>query len=65
MITATLIREQLPILKRKGFDRVVQNYIKSKSDENRIPDNMGGFTYKDTARIVNAANNFLKYLKPR
>jgi len=65
MITATLIREKLPFWKRKGFDRVVQNYNKSKSDENRIPDNMGGFTYKDTAQIVHAAKSFLKYLKPK
>lgn len=64
MITATLIREKLPIWKRKGFDRAVENYNKSKSDENRIPDHMGGFDYKDTAKIVHAVNNFLKYLKP-
>jgi hypothetical protein len=65
MITATLIREKLPIWKRKGFDRVVEDYNKSKSDVNRIPDHMGGFTYKDTARIVHAANSFLRYLKPK
>lgn len=65
MITATLIREKLPKRKRKGFDRVVENYNKSKSEENRIPDQMGGFTYKDTAQIVHAANNFLRYLKPK
>jgi len=65
MITTALIREKLPIWKRKGFDRVVENYNKSKSDENRIPDHMGGFTYKDTARIVHAANSFLKCLKPK
>lgn len=64
MITATLIREKLPIWKRKGFDRAVENYNKSKSDENRIPDHMGGFDYKDTAKIVHAVNNLLKYLKP-
>jgi hypothetical protein len=65
MITATLIREKLPIWKRKGFDRVVENYNKSKSEENRILDHMGGFTYKDKARIVHAANSFLRYLKPK
>ena len=65
MITATLIREKLPFWKKKGFDRAVKNYNKSKSAENRISDNMGGFEYKDTARIVCAANSFLKYLKPK
>jgi len=65
MITVTLIREKLPIWKRKGFDRAVENYDESKSDENRIPDNMGGFDYKDTAKIVHAINNLLQYLKPK
>ena len=65
MITVKLIREKLPIWKRKGFDKAVTNYIMSKSEENRIPDNMGGFTYKYTARIANTANSFLRYLKPK
>lgn len=65
MITATLIREKLPIWKRKGFDKAIVNYNKSKSDENMQRDNMGGFTYKDTKRIVDAANEFLRYLKPK
>lgn len=65
MITVALIREKLPIWKRKGFDKAVENYNKSKSDENIERDNMGGFTYKDTKRIVDAANLFLRYLKPK
>lgn len=65
MIAFTLIREKLPFWKRKGFDRAVENYKKSKSDENRIPDGMGGFNYRDTASIVHAANSLLKYLKPK
>lgn len=63
MITVALIREKLPIWKRKCFDKAVENYNKSKSDENIERDNMGGFTYKDTARIVDAANELLRYLK--
>ncbi|MCX5804169.1 MAG: hypothetical protein NTU69_11680 [Proteobacteria bacterium] len=63
MITVALIREKLPIRKRKGFDKAVENYNKSKSDENIERDNMGGFTYKDTTRIVDAANELLRYLK--
>jgi hypothetical protein len=65
MITVALIREKLPIWKRKGFDEAVENFNKSKGDENIERDNMGGFTYKDTARIVDAANDFLRYLKPK
>ena len=65
MITFTLIREKLPFWKRKGFDKAIENYKKSKSDENRDPDRMGGFFYKDTSRIVHAVNDHLKYLKPR
>ena len=65
MITVALIREKLPIWKRKGFDKAVENFNKSKSDKNIERDNMGGFTYKDTTRIVDAAKEFLKYLKPK
>lgn len=65
MITVALIRKKLPIWKRKGFDKAVENYNKSKRDENIKRDNMGGFTYKDTTRIVDAANEFLRYLKPK
>jgi len=65
MITVALIREKLPIWKRKGFDKAIKNYNKSRSDENMERDNMGGFTYKDTTRIVDAANEFLRYLKPK
>lgn len=64
MITVTLIREKLPIWKRKGFEKAVENYKKSKSEENIIRDNCGGFSYKDTEQIVDAINGFLKYLKP-
>ena len=65
MITVALIREKLPIWKRKGFDKAVKNYNMSKSDVNIERDNMGGFTYIDTTRIVDAANEFLRYLKPK
>ena len=65
VITFILIREQLPFWKRKGFDRAVENYKKSKSDENLDRDRMGGFSYKDTAKIVHAVNDLLGFLKPR
>lgn len=64
-ITFALVREKLPLWKRKGFDMAVENYKKSKSDENRDPDGMGGFSHKDTARIVHAVNDLLRFLKPR
>ena len=60
-----LVREKLPFWKRKGFDRAVENYKKSKSDDNRDPDGMGGFSYKDTESIVHAINDLLGYVKPR
>jgi hypothetical protein len=44
MITVALIREKLPIWKRKGFDKAVENFNKSKSEENIERDNLGGFT---------------------
>lgn len=65
MITVALIREKLPIWKRKGFDKAVEHFNKSKSDENIERDNLGGFTYRNTARIVNAANDLLRYLKSK
>lgn len=64
-ITFFLIREKLPFWKRRGFDRAVKEYKKSKGDDNRKSDGMGGFFYKDTALIIHAANDLLKYLKPR
>jgi hypothetical protein len=65
VITFILVREKLFFLKRKGFDRAVENYKESKSDKNRDRDNMGGFSYKDTAKIVHAVNDLLRFLKPR
>ena len=65
MITVALIREKIPVWKRKGFDRAVENFNKSKDNENIERDNFGGFTYRDTARILDSANAFLKYLKPK
>src|SRR5208337_4981111 len=65
MISCTLIREKLPFWKRKGFDRAIENYKKSKGDENLDPNGSGGFSYKDPARIVLAVNDLLKFLKPR
>ena len=64
-ITCLLIRERLHPWKRKAFDRAIENYIKSKSEDNRIPDGMFGFSYKNTKIIVHAANDLLKFLKPR
>jgi hypothetical protein len=65
MITFKLIREKLPLWDRKGFDRAVENYKKSKGDGNRIPDGAGGFNYKDTASIVSSIDCLLRYLKPK
>ena len=64
-ITFTLIREKLPFWRRKCFDIAVENYKKSKSDENRNPNGMGGFSYKDTQKITHAVNDLLEFLKPR
>ncbi|MCJ7682962.1 MAG: hypothetical protein MUO68_01575 [Desulfobacteraceae bacterium] len=64
-ITFTLIREKLPFWKRKGFDRVVENYKKSKGADNQERDPMGGFSYKDTAKITHAVDELLAFLKPR
>ena len=66
-ITFALICEKLPFWKRKGFNRAVESYNKSKSSENinRNIDDMGGWSYKDTEWIVHAVNDLLKYLKPK
>ncbi len=60
-------RDKLPFRKRKGFDKAVENYKKSKSSENIIinVDGMGGWSYKDTELIVHAVNELLRFLKPR
>jgi len=65
MITFQDIREMLPRWKRKGFDIAVENYKKSKGENNMERDSMGGFFYKDPSLISHAADNLLKYLKPR
>ena len=64
-ITFTLIHEKLPFWRRKFLDIAVENYKKSKSDENRNPNGMGGFSYKDTQKITHAVNDLLEFLKPR
>jgi hypothetical protein len=65
MITFSLIREKLPRWKRRSFDRAIENYRESKSYKNRESDGMGGFLDGDNSAIVHAANDILKYLKPR
>jgi hypothetical protein len=66
-ITFMMIREKLPFWKRKGFDRAIEAYKKSKTEynQNRKPDGMGGFIEGDRSVISHAADNLLKYLKPR
>lgn len=59
------IRERLPFWRREAFDRAVENYKKSKGEENRNPDGMGGFSYKDKTRIVHAIDQLLGFLKSR
>lgn len=72
VITFALIREKLPFWKRKGFDRAIENYNKNKSTYGNSfqPDGMGGRKSGDkTAEygfaISHAADNLLKYLKPK
>ncbi|MFA5323435.1 MAG: hypothetical protein WC373_12250 [Smithella sp.] len=65
IITLALIREKLPFWKRRGFDIAIETYEKSKGDENKNSDPAGGFNYKDTSLISHAADNLLKYLKPK
>jgi hypothetical protein len=65
--TLSLICEDLPFWKRKGFNGAIENYKKSKGNENinLNIDGMGGWSYKDTELIVHAVNDLLKYLKPK
>ncbi len=66
-IALSIICEKLPFWKRKGFNRAIENYKKSKSSENINTniDGMGGWSYKDAEWIVHAVNDLLKYLKPK
>lgn len=65
-----LIREKLPVWKRKGFDRAVKYYAQSKGayKDKRKPDGMGSFidgaSIEDGNAISHAAIGLLKYLKP-
>lgn len=63
VVTFTLIHEKIPFWKRKDFNRAVGNYINSKSEENitRYENAVPGF--KDRARVIDAANELLKYLR--
>ena len=64
-VTLLKIREHLHCWERSGFDGAVEAYKKSKGAENRQPDGGGGFHIIDKALIVHAADDLLKYLKPR
>ena len=66
-ITLSLICEKFPIWKRQSFKMAIYNYEESKGSENinLNIDGMGEWAYKDTERIVHAADDLLKYLKPR
>lgn len=70
-MTISLMRERLPRLRRRGFDRAVEEYEKSRSGENQneYKPEIGGFSeggpYKDLGLIARAAVRLLKYLKPR
>jgi hypothetical protein len=71
-ITLLKIRESLPFWKRKGFERAVEAYKQSKStyNRNRKPDGGGSFmdgekSAEDRVIISHAANDLLRYLKPR
>lgn len=64
-IKFALVCEKLHFWQRKSFDRAVENYKKSKNDDNRDRDAMGGFSYKDTESIVHAVDDLLGFVKPR
>lgn len=64
-ITFAQIRETLPFWKRKGFDRAIESYKKSKGEDNQERDSMGGFSYKDPDRIIHAADDLLRFVKLR
>jgi hypothetical protein len=64
-VTAALVRERLWCGRRRGFDRAVKEYWQSIGEENRDPDGMGGFSYRDPSRITHAIDSLLRYVRLR
>lgn len=59
-----LIRNKLRPWRRRRFDRALEKYQQSRGEENREPNGMGGFHYRDTARIAHTVENLLRFVKP-
>jgi len=59
------IREILPFWKRRCFDIAIENYRKSKTDENIVKDSLGQVSFKDTKIISHNINILLKYTKKK
>jgi len=58
-----LFRERLPFWKRRAFDRALQNYQKSKNEQNWERDQYGSVYYKDKTLIIHTIEALLKIIK--
>jgi hypothetical protein len=64
-VDLVLFRERLPFWKRGAFDRALQNYQKSKSEENLVRDQYGSVFYKNRPLVIHNIDSLLKITKIR
>jgi hypothetical protein len=62
-VNLTLFRERLPFWKRRAFDRALQNYQKSKNEQNWERDQYGSVSYKNQTLIIHSIDALLKIIK--
>ena len=58
-----LFSQRLPFWKKEGFDRYVNKYTKTKTDNERQNSETGEISYHDKAPIVSAVTELLKFTK--
>ena len=57
--------EVLPFWKRHCFDKAVEQYKKSTSNENYVQDSAGQVFYKDTKTVVHSIDSLLRFMKKK
>jgi hypothetical protein len=62
-IDFAVLRDRLTLRKRRAFDRALENYQKSKSEENQVRDQLGSVFYKDETLIIHSIEELLKIIK--
>lgn len=62
-VDLAVLRERLPFWKRRRFDRALENYQKSKGEENLERDQYGSVSYKDQFLIIHGIDALLRIIR--